>query len=80
MFFIRCGVLIAWFLILLGVLRTGAGLLETFFASALELSVAPARYLSAAAAGDAISGGMIMVVAGVVMGLLVQIAKGVTFE
>lgn len=80
MFFIRCGSVIAWILVLLGVLRTAMGFFAAFSPSVVEIPAALERYLGAAALGDAIADGVMYFVAGIVLGLLVQIAKGVKFD
>lgn len=80
MFFIRCGSLIAWALVVMGVLRTAMGFFVAFSTSDLEMPVAAARYLGTTNSGQAINDGMMLFAGGIVMGLLVQIAKGVKID
>ncbi len=80
MFFIRCGGLISWLLVLLGLLHTAAGVFVTFSTSDIEMPAAVASHLASVTSGDAIIEGVMVFAAGIVMGLLVQIAKGVRFD
>jgi chromate transport protein ChrA len=76
MFFIRFGAVIAWFCTILGSIRVILGFLMAFNSISSEQMKAAARqYLAAPTTGEAINEGMIMVVFGVALGLLVQIAK-----
>ena len=80
MFFIRCGGAIAWVLVLLGLIRIALGFFVAFSTNDAEVPLAAARYLALATSGEAINEGMMTFAAGIVMGLLVQIAKGVKFD
>ncbi|WP_299028187.1 hypothetical protein [uncultured Sulfitobacter sp.] len=80
MFYIRCGGLIAWILVVIGLLRACLGVFIAFSATAPDVAVTLARALGAVTLAEAILGGLALFGAGIVMGLLVQIAKGVKFE
>ena len=80
MFFIRCGATVAWILVLLGALRTGVGVLSAVSAGAFEVPDAAALFLERVTSGATMQEGMMLFVAGIVLGLLVQIAKGVKFD
>jgi hypothetical protein len=73
--FTRIGSVIAWVLVALGAFRTALGFLLAFGADDSE---AAARALLAAAnTGEAINEGMLAILAGVVVGVLVEISKSV---
>lgn len=72
---IRLGSIIAWGLIIFGVMRTAMGFIVAFSSSAEGNAAMSALYLGTANSGDAIDRGMITIIIGVVIGLLVEIAK-----
>jgi hypothetical protein len=80
MFFIRCGGLMAWLLVVVGLLRAVLGVYLAFSGTPIEMAVSAARMLGAATLTEAILGGLALFAAGIVLGLLVQIAKGVKFD
>ena len=80
MFFIRCGAAIAWVLVLLGILRTATGIFGAVSVGTFEVPEVIARFLEPTSAGSAVQEGLMLFAAGIVMGLLVQIAKGVKFD
>lgn len=80
MFFIRCGGLIAWGLVVWGTLRTALGLFMGLSTGEINLPPVAVRYFGTDISDDSITHGMMIFVAGIVIGLLVQIAKGVKFE
>lgn len=80
MFFIRCGGAIAWALVVLGALRTAIGIFAAVSDGSFELPEIAERFLSLGASGAAMQEGLMLFSAGIVLGLLVQIAKGVKFD
>lgn len=79
MFFIRCGSLISWLLVVVGLLHTAGGAFVTFSTGDVEMPAAVASHL-ATMTSDAIIEGVMIFAGGIMMGLLVQIAKGVRFD
>ena len=69
------GSLIAWVLISIGALRVAMGFYVAFSFIDNANVAASARYLGTTNSGEAINEGMVMFIAGVVIGLLVKIAK-----
>ncbi|CUH41572.1 hypothetical protein RUM4293_00446 [Ruegeria atlantica] len=73
---IRLGSIIAWIAVILGSIRMGMGwYVASQFPGTEENLAASKRYLATANSGDAIDQGTIILIAGVVIGLLVRIAK-----
>lgn len=76
MFFIKAGSFIAWVLVVLGFFKVALGLLGALTLESQESMIAfSKRYLATANVGEAIDKGCMMFAAGVVLGLIVQIAK-----
>ena len=69
------GSIIAWVAVALGALRAAMGFYVAFSFSGDTNVAASARYLGTANSGEAINEGMVVFVVGVVIGLLVEIAK-----
>ena len=80
MFFIRCGALMAWTLVVLGLLRAGLGVYLAFSITPADIAISVARSFGAVTLAEAIIGGLALFAGGIVLGLLVQIAKGVKFD
>lgn len=80
MFFIRCGGLMAWLLVVAGLLSVVLGGYLAFSGTPIDMAVSSARMLGADTFAKAILGGLALFAAGIVLGLLVQIAKGVKFD
>jgi len=80
MFFIRCGAAIAWGLVLWGVLRVVTGIYLAATDAPLVQPDLLQRYLDATTQADALNEGIMCFGAGIVLGLLVQIARGVKFD
>lgn len=75
MFFIRIGKIIAWLLIIFGILKLATGFHVAFsFDDPDEMIAASKRYLGTNNSGEAINGGLKYLVYGMIMGLLVKIA------
>ncbi len=75
MFFIRAGAIVAWLAVGLGVLRFLMGLGLAFISDPkLYLGISQ-KFLGGAGAVGAMYGGVLIFVAGILIGLLVQIAK-----
>ena len=75
MIFVKLGRFFAYTFLILGVLRFGSGLLVLFGTENIEANRQASRVLlSAANSGEAIDEAFLLVLAGVVLGLLVQIA------
>lgn len=72
---IRFGSIIAWTLIILGGLRAVLALVLALGVSDADNAMVSARYLATANTGEAIDQGLKMLVAGIVIGLLVRIAR-----
>lgn len=72
MFFIKAGSIIAWLLVVAGLMRVVMGFI---IASSDNYVAATKRYLGSGTTGEAIDKGFMWLVVGVVIGLLVQIAK-----
>lgn len=72
---IRLGSIIAWTLLLLGGIRAVLALVLALGVSDADNAMVSARYLATANTGEAIDQGLKMLVVGVVIGLLVRIAK-----
>ena len=75
---LKLGSIIAWLLIVCGVVRTAMGFFVAFSFSADGNAAAATRYLAASNSGEAINEGMVVFVVGIVIGLLVRIAKNGT--
>lgn len=75
MFFIKIGSVLAWILVVFGLMRVAMGLVIAFGTNADNYAAATKRYLGSTSSGEAIDRGAMVLVAGVVIGLLVQIAK-----
>ena len=72
---VRFGSIIAWLLIGLGALRAAMGLfVAIYFVDDGDMVLAARRYLGTSPA-DAQDSGFLVLIAGVVLGLLVKIAK-----
>ena len=72
---VRFGSIIAWLLIGLGVLRAAMGyFVAIYFVDDGDMVLAARRYLGTSPA-DAQDSGFLVLIAGVVLGLLVKIAK-----
>ena len=72
---IRLGSIIAWFLIGIGAFRAATGFfVAIYFVNDTDMILAAKRYLGSSPA-DAQDHGMLVLIAGVVLGLLVKIAK-----
>lgn len=80
MFFIRCGGLMAWLLVAAGLFCALLGVYMAFSGTPIAIGVFVARALGAATLTEAILGGLALFAAGIVLGLFVQIAKGVKFD
>lgn len=73
--FVKLGKLIAGLLLIYGALRLVMGIwVATAFESRESMLAASRRYLATENSGDAIDQGMILIVAGVILGLLAKIA------
>jgi hypothetical protein len=72
---IKLGSIVAWTLVVFGAIRTALALLFAFGVSNEDNAFVAARYFAAANTGEAIDESLVMFTAGVVIGLLVQIAK-----
>ena len=76
MFFIKAGTILAWLLFGYGVFRVTFALIIAFqFESHQSMIAASKRYLNAENTGEAIDKGLPLIAAGIVVGLLVEIAK-----
>lgn len=80
MFFIRCGGAIAWVLVVLGILRIAFGIFGAVSEGGFEIPEVATRLLAPVVSASSINDGLILFAAGIFMGLLVQIAKGVKFD
>lgn len=72
---LKLGSILAWFLTVAGGMRVAFGLLLALGVSAEDNAAAARMILAAANTGEAINEGMVALVVGVVIGLLVKIAK-----
>lgn len=76
MFFIRAGAVLAWLLFGFGALRVIIALIIAFqFDTTESMIAASKRYLGTENTGEAIDKGLPILAAGIVVGLLVEIAK-----
>ena len=76
MFFIKLGTVLAWLCTLGGLARLAlAYWVATTFESQEAMAAASRRYLAAANSGEAIDRAMYTIVFGIVLGVVVQIAK-----
>lgn len=75
MFFIRAGRFIAWAMVVLGFMRFVMGWYVALAFDGDRMFAASRRYLGAVSSGEAIDQGLFTFIAGVVLGLLVQIAQ-----
>jgi len=76
MFFIRAGSILAWAVMVWGAIKLALGIyVATQFEGKEEMIAASRRYLATANSGEAIDGGLKLLAAGILIGLLVQIAK-----
>lgn len=74
--FVKLGSVIAWLLFGFGALRTLLGFFFAFGTDTMEANeFAARRYLASANTGEAINEGIMLIVAGVAIGLIVQIAN-----
>ncbi len=69
------GSAIAWVMVVVGFLRTALGFFVAFNFRGEALVSFSKRYLGSATTGEAINQGMIMLAAGVIIGLIAIIAK-----
>jgi hypothetical protein len=72
---VKLGSIIAWVLIFSGVSKAGLGLIGAYAVAAEDRAYFATRYLATANTGEAIDKGLVILVVGVVIGLLVEIAK-----
>ncbi|SLN27765.1 hypothetical protein ROA7450_01130 [Roseovarius albus] len=72
---IRVGSIIAWLLLAFGTLKIAMGFYVAIKFSGEENAFYAQRYLAAPNSGEAINEGMIVFVVGLVIGLLVKMAK-----
>jgi hypothetical protein len=73
---VRFGSIIAWLLIGLGALRAAIGyFVAIYFVDDGDMVLAAKRYLGTSSPADAQDSGFLVLIAGVVLGLLVKIAK-----
>lgn len=76
MFFIKTGKIIAWLLVILGIIKLSLGFYVAIaFEDPSEMIAASRRYLASNNSGEAIDNGFKYLISGVVLGLLVKIAK-----
>lgn len=75
MFFIWAGTFLAWAMVILGAFRVSLGLFVAIGFDGEQMLAASRRYLGAANSGEVIDQGIITLAAGIVVGLLVEIAK-----
>lgn len=71
----KLGSIIAWLLVGFGTLRAATGLYVAVNFEGEANAIAAQRYLATPNSGDAIDQGLMLVFIGVVLGLLVKIAK-----
>ncbi len=72
---LKLGAILAWILVFVGGLRTAMGFYVGFAFTAEQNTFAARRYLGTVNSGEAINQGMIFLVVGVVLGVLVKIAR-----
>ena len=76
MIFVKLGNLLAWTLLILGIVRAGTGWFVAFtFTNPTELAAAQARYIGPGTTGQAVDQGLMWAAMGIVVGLLVRIAE-----
>ena len=75
LFFIRVGAIMAWAMVIWGILRSAIGFYVASIEGEEQRIFAAKRYLGSSSSREAIDNGVIMIAAGVVIGLLVTIAK-----
>lgn len=76
MFFIKVGSFIAWTLVVLGFFKAALGLFGALTLESQENMIAfSKRYLATDSTGEAMDRGIMMFAAGIVLGLIVRIAK-----
>mgnify|MGYP000722363704 CR=1 FL=1 len=75
MFFIKAGSVIAWLAVVFGGIRLALGLFVAIQFSGEENAFFARRYLAAPNSGESINEAAMMFLAGILIGLLVQIAK-----
>ena len=75
MFFIKSGSVIAWILVAAGSVRLAMGFFVALGFEGDKYIAASKRYLGSTNSGEAIDQGFMLLVAGVVIGLIVKIAK-----
>ncbi|CUI01111.1 hypothetical protein [Leisingera aquaemixtae] len=76
MIFIRLGSLLSYCILALGTYKAGFGLYLA--ATVTDHQFAARRYLASDTTGEAINQGLMYILGAVVLGLLVQIARGVS--
>ena len=69
------GTFVAWAMVLLGLMRTFMGLYVAVNFEGAELAAATRRYIGSGTTGEAMDNGIMIFIAGIVLGLLVEIAK-----
>ena len=73
---LKLGSIVAWLLISLGALRAAMGyFVAIYYADYGDMVIAAKRYLGTSSPADAQDSGFLVLIAGVVLGLLVKIAK-----
>lgn len=75
MFFIRAGSIMAWGAVILSAFKLTVGLWIALTLDKEQMIAASKLYLGTATSGEAIDEGLIMLAAGIIVGLLVEIAK-----
>jgi ABC-type Mn2+/Zn2+ transport system permease subunit len=75
LFFERAGSVIAWIAVVFGAVRVLMGFAIAFMFDLEQNAAASRRYLATANSGEAIEDGSAMFLTGIIIGLLVQIAK-----
>ena len=76
MIFVKLGNLLAWTLLILGIVRAGIGWFVAFtFTDPTEFAAAQARYIGSGTTGQAVEQGLMWAAIGIVIGLLVRIAE-----
>ena len=76
MFFIRVGTFVAWATVIFGLFRFAAGMFVALVFEGDSMFAASRRYLAAADSGEAIGEGIMIFLAGITLGVVVEIAKG----
>lgn len=73
---VKLGAIVAWILVVYGVLRFSVGFyVAYFFVSDEDYVWATKRYIGTASSGEAMDQGVLVFVVGLVIGLIVKIAK-----